>query len=151
MSINALDKKILMRLQEGLSLNAKPYEELAFNLGVTELEVLDSVRKLNEEGFLKRIDFRLDLKKIGIESTLVGCKVPKEQLEQAKNVISSCKNVTHNYLRKHDYNMWFTLSAGSLGKMKRLLSIMRERINSDDLVSFRTKNILKLGFRLNAK
>ena len=41
---------------------------------------------------------------------LVAAKVDAEHPHRAAQVINSHPGVTHNYLRNHDFNLWFTLA-----------------------------------------
>ncbi len=41
---------------------------------------------------------------------LVAAKVDAEYPHRAAQVINSHPGVTHNYLRNHDFNLWFTLA-----------------------------------------
>jgi DNA-binding Lrp family transcriptional regulator len=49
--------------------------------------------------------------------------VPPEQLEQFAEVVNRHPGVTHNYLRRHRYNVWFTLIAES---EEKLIGILEE-------------------------
>ncbi|MBU1924272.1 MAG: Lrp/AsnC family transcriptional regulator [Candidatus Omnitrophica bacterium] len=151
---NLLDKKdkdIMIMLQEGLPLTLTPYKDIADKLGMPEDEMIHRARRLKDMGLIKRIDFRLDLRKMGFASTLVACSVPEKDIQNAKDVILKCGNVTHNYLRRHKFNMWFTLSAGSMDKLKKALIELKEKLHASPMLSFQTKDILKLGFRLDVK
>ena len=41
---------------------------------------------------------------------LVAAKVDPEHPYRAAKVINSHPGVSHNYLRNHEFNMWFTLA-----------------------------------------
>jgi DNA-binding Lrp family transcriptional regulator len=138
----------LILLQEGLPLTARPYRDAGGRLGLSEDEIISRIRKLKEKGIIKRIDFRLNLKKLGMVNTLVACKVSDTQIPSAKDIILNCRNVTHNYLREHELNMWFTLGAASNTGLGNLLVELKERLRVERLVSFMTKRVFKLGFRL---
>lgn len=145
------DAEVLMILQEGMPVTKRPYKETADMLGIPEGELILRVKNLKEMGLIKRIDFRFDLERLGLVSTLVACRIPKREIPRAKDIISDCKNVTHNYLRKHKLNMWFTLNAASFEELRNLLVILKEKLRPDKILSFQTKKIFKLGFRLNVK
>ena len=52
----------------------------------------------------------MDSRKIGFYSTLCAVQVPEDKIEAVAAVINQLPGVTHNYLRDHDYNIWFTLT-----------------------------------------
>ncbi|MEE8360158.1 MAG: AsnC family transcriptional regulator [Candidatus Omnitrophota bacterium] len=145
------DGKLIIALQEGMPIISRPYKEMADRLGISEDEAITRVKKLKEAGLIKRIDFRLDLKRMGLATTLVACKIPEREIQRAKEIILNCGNVTHNYLRDHDLNMWFTLSAASTDRLRDLLVGLKERLKADRMLSLQTKNVFKLGFRLKVK
>lgn len=149
--MDAIDNKILMELQKGLPITARPYDAIAKKLGINIYDVLARVQGFKDSGIIRRIDFRIDLKNMGVRSTLVACQVPKDNIEEAKRIIDKCENVSHNYLRKHKYNMWFTLSAGSSERLEELINNIEKQLNIGKLLCFNTKKIFKLGFKLDAK
>ena len=145
------DRQLLKRLQEGIPVATRPYKEMADILGIAEDELILRLKRLKERGLIKRIDFRLNLQGLGFSSTLVAWRVPKKDIPKAKEIISSCKNVTHNYLRQHELNMWFTLSAASRDKLQELLASLKERVKPEQMLSFQTEKTVKLGFCLNVE
>jgi DNA-binding Lrp family transcriptional regulator len=150
-TIDNTDRELIIALQKGLPITSRPYKEVANRFKLSEDDVIARVSKLKSMELIKRIDFRLDLKKAGVATTLIACKIPEDKIQDAKNIILNCKNVSHNYLRKHDFNMWFTLSADSAEKLDELLTDLKNKLDAEGFLSFPTKNVFKLGFRLNVK
>ena len=145
------DRQLLMRLQEGIPVATRPYKEMADILGLGEDELILRLKRFKEMGLIKRIDFRLNFQGLGFASTLVACRVLRKDIPKAKEIISSCKNVTHNYLRQHELNMWFTLSAASRDKLQELLASLKERVKPEQMLSFQTEKTVKLGFCLDVE
>jgi len=143
------DKRVLMALQGSIPISDRPFKEMADSVGLDEDDLIERVNRLKDTGLLKRIDFRLNFDKLGIASTLVGCRIPEDELDRAKETISACRNITHNYLRKHRLNMWFTLSAVSEEALNSLLAKLRNDLGVDEMISFPTRNRLKMGFSLD--
>lgn len=143
------DKLLVMALQDGLPITARPFKNVAEKLCMREDEAILRLKRLKKTGLVKRVDFRVNFKKIGLVSTLVACRVPRKKIPEAKEIISDCKNVTHNYLRKDNLNMWFTLSAESPEALRILLFKLKQRLKADKLLTLQTKKIFKLDFRLN--
>lgn len=146
--MDSKDRKLILALQEGIPIASKPYRVIGVRLGASEEEVISRVKKLKDTGLIKRIDLRVDLKRVGFVTTLVACKIPDKEIRKAKDVILNYRNVTHNYLRKHELNMWFTLNAASLDKLRDLLADLKKVLKVERMLSFQTKNKFKLRFHL---
>ena len=148
-NIDAKDRQVLTALQAGIPISDRPFKDMAAGVGIDEDDLINRIAGFKETGILKRIDFRLNFDKLGIASTLVGCRISADKLARAKETIAACRNVTHNYLRKHRLNMWFTLSAISEEKLTSLLAKLRNDLGADEMISFPTRNRLKSGFGLD--
>ncbi|BBD08651.1 AsnC family transcriptional regulator [Desulfovibrio ferrophilus] len=103
-----LDRKILGVIQSGFPLEARPYAVMGKDLGLTETEVLARVRALKESGVIRRIGANFQSGKLGWHSTLCAAKVPDEAFDDFVAVVNAHPGVTHNYLRDHEFNVWFT-------------------------------------------
>lgn len=148
----AMDKKtkaLLLLLQDGMPICAQPYQALGEKAGLSEEEVISRLEYLRKSEILKRVDFSLDTRKLGLVSTLVGCRIPKKEISRASRVIAGYGNITHNYLRQHRLNMWFTLNAPSQNRLKSTLRTLKNDLRAEELVSLPTEKVYKLKLRLN--
>lgn len=50
-----IDKTILTCIQEGLDIEKRPFLALAQRINITEDEVIDRIKKLKEEGYIRRL------------------------------------------------------------------------------------------------
>ncbi len=107
--LNAADKKILDILQSNFPLSSRPYKVIGDEIGMEEEEVLANVLNLKKQGIIRRLGANFQSKKLGFRSTLCAAKVPDDKLDLFIQEVNAKKGVTHNYLRKHEYNVWFTL------------------------------------------
>ncbi len=57
----------------------------------------------------------------------MAARVPPERLAEVAAVVSEAPAVTHNYGRRHSYNLWFTLTAESEAEIERILAGLRAR------------------------
>lgn len=71
---------------------------------------------MRESGLIRRLGANFQSAKLGFRSTLCAAKVPEEQLEQFIAEVNAIPGVTHNYLRNHSYNIWFTLIGPFVGR-----------------------------------
>ncbi len=60
-------------------------------------------------------------------STLLAAQVPPDKFEMFVKTVNDCPGVTHNYERKHAYNVWFTLIASSMPEKKRIIDELTEK------------------------
>jgi len=107
--MDATDKRILDRIQSGFPIAPRPYETIGREVGLTEAETLARVRALKAQGIIRRIGANFQSAKIGFKSTLCAASVPPEKLDAFIRVVNAHPGVTHNYLRAHDINVWFTM------------------------------------------
>ena len=68
------------------------------------------VQELLDKRIIREITPIFDTRALGYQSMLVAAKVDAEHPHRAAKVINSHPGVTHNYLRNHDFNLWFTLA-----------------------------------------
>ncbi|MFP4072373.1 MAG: siroheme decarboxylase subunit alpha [Desulfovibrionales bacterium] len=106
--MDTLDRKILDIIQTGYPLVPRPYEAIGIEVGLTEAETLARVRALTQKGVIRRIGANFQSRKLGWRSTLCAARVPEDKLDEFVAEVNSHPGVTHNYLREHEYNVWFT-------------------------------------------
>ncbi|ADG82004.1 putative transcriptional regulator, AsnC family [Thermincola potens JR] len=149
--MDSLDKQLLTLIQSNFPITPEPFKELALTLGTTEEDVISRLQKLKEEGIIRRIGGIFDSQKLGYFSTLCAIKVPEERIDEVAELINSYPGVTHNYLRQHEYNMWFTLIAPSSQAAEDILEEMRRRTGIKDLINLPAINFfkIKVNFNLN--
>ncbi|SHK70861.1 Lrp/AsnC family transcriptional regulator [Fibrobacter sp. UWB12] len=116
-----LSQKLLAIIQDCFPLVERPYKALAEMLNVSEQDVFDEVEKMRASGVIRRIGGVYDSKKLGFISRLCAGKVPASSLdfsaephsqtpmEKFAAVVMSEPAITHNYIRSHEYNVWFTV------------------------------------------
>ncbi len=107
--LDLIDKRLLDIIQTEFPLVSRPYAALGEQLGITEEEALNRVRRMKTSKLIRRMGANFQSAKLGFRSTLCAAKVPEEQLDSFVAEVNSHPGVTHNYLRDHAYNIWFTL------------------------------------------
>lgn len=105
-----LEQRLLNDFQHGIPLSPTPYADIAKQLGVYELTVLENLRRLQTEGVISRVGAVFRPNRIGV-STLAAMAVPDEELDAVAAIVSSFDEVNHNYARNHHYNLWFVVVA----------------------------------------
>ncbi|MEI7880595.1 MAG: AsnC family transcriptional regulator, partial [bacterium] len=108
---NEVDARLLVILQQGLPITARPFASIGEGLGLSEATVLERVRALFESGVARRFGAVFESGKLGYLSTLCAVDIPAGELEAATARISSHPGITHCYEREGHPNLWFTMTA----------------------------------------
>ena len=108
--LDELDRKLLNLLQGSFPIASRPYAHVAELAGVPEQEVLTRTKRLLDERIIREITPIFDTRVLGYSSMLVAAKVDPENPWRAAKIINSHPGVSHNYLRDHDFNLWFTVA-----------------------------------------
>jgi DNA-binding Lrp family transcriptional regulator len=124
--MDEIDRDIINAIQSDYPITSRPYLELGKRFEMTESEVLERVKRLKESGIIRRIGANFNSKKLDFTSTLCAAKVPKEKLAGFVTKVNSYSGVTHNYLRDHEYNVWFTFIAPSMATVEKALREISE-------------------------
>jgi len=109
--MNQKEKLILKTLQSDFPIVKHPYRALARRLGISRASLLLAIKSLKEKGTIRRIGAVLSAKHVGYTSVLIGLSVPEKKTQRAALLINRSRNVSHNYLRDSEFNIWFTYSA----------------------------------------
>ncbi len=121
------DRALLNEIQSNFPVASRPYEVLGAKLDLSEQEVLDRIYRLRTEGIIRRIGASINSRKIGFVSTLLAAKASGDKFEKFVDLVNGCDGVTHNYLRKHEYNVWFTLISPSESHKRRVIDELVEK------------------------
>ncbi|TFH87696.1 Lrp/AsnC family transcriptional regulator [Billgrantia azerbaijanica] len=108
--LDAADRRIVNRLQQGLPLVASPYAVVAAELALTEGELLYRLERLLEAGVLSRFGPMYHAERLGGGLTLAALAVPEADFERVVAIVNAFPEVAHNYRREHRLNMWFVLA-----------------------------------------
>jgi DNA-binding Lrp family transcriptional regulator len=148
--LDETDKKLLNLMQGRFPIERRPFAAVAAAAGLTEDEVLARVGRLSDERIIREITPIFDTRALGYESMLVAAKVDSENPQRAARFINSHPGVTHNYLRNHDFNLWFTLAVepGSPLGMQGTLDVMAEKTGAESIRQLPTLKLFKIRMDL---
>lgn len=116
-----IDRKLLNEIQSNFPLTQRPYKDLGIRLNCSEDNILKRIERLKKKGIIRRIGGNLDSQRIGFTTTLCAAKVPDDTIEKFVRVVNEHPGVTHNYLRDHHYNIWFTFVAPNMKIINRYI------------------------------
>jgi DNA-binding Lrp family transcriptional regulator len=153
MGMDDLDRRILDALQRDFPLSERPFDTLAQRLGLDPDLLWRRVEALQESGVIRRLGASLDSRKLGFHSTLAAVRVRPDLVDQAAEVIGQHPEVTHSYLRDHEFNIWFTIIAPDEEKIDTILGAIRAELSLEpsDVLNLPMKRLFKLDARFQAQ
>jgi len=148
-SLDDMDRRLLNRMQEDFPLVAQPYAALGQALGIPEEDVLARIARLRQERIVRQISAIFDTRALGYHSTLVAMQFSPDRLDAAAALISAHPGVSHNYERKHRYNLWFTLAVPPWQDVEEAAVRLGERAGALVTRVLPTLRLFKIGVRLD--
>lgn len=128
--LSALEKHLLNDFQHDFPLDSRPYKKIADELGTTEEVVIDTLKQLQERGYVSRVGAVFRANSIGA-STLAAMTIPENELENVAAMINEYSEVNHNYLREHHFNIWFVLTASDEHTLNAVIDDIEHRTGHD--------------------
>jgi DNA-binding Lrp family transcriptional regulator len=108
-TLSELDRQLLNSLQRDFPLQSRPFRALAEEHGLAEQEIVERLSALEKQGLIGRFGAVFNHHRAGA-STLVALAVPEEAIEETAELINDFDGINHNYLREHEFNMWFVVT-----------------------------------------
>jgi siroheme decarboxylase len=108
--LDEADRKLLNLMQGSFELTRRPFAHVAALAGLAEDEVMARVQRLLDKRIVREITPIFDTRALGYQSMLVAAKVDPGHPHRAAKIINAHPGVTHNYLRNHAFNLWFTIA-----------------------------------------
>jgi siroheme decarboxylase len=144
------DRRVLNLMQSRFVLEPRPYAAVAREAELTEAEVLARVQRLLDERIIRQVTPIYDTRAFGYGSMLVAAKVDPENPWRPAKVINSHPGVSHNYLRNHEFNMWFTLAVEEDSKLglQGTLDLLQELTGAESIRQLPTLKLFKIRMDL---
>jgi len=119
--LDALDKRIVNRLQEGFPISESPYAEVAAELDTDAAMLMARIDALLDAGVLTRFGPLYHAEQLGGGLTLAALSVMPEDFERVAAQVNAFPEVAHNYARDHELNMWFVLATETPERIQKTL------------------------------
>ncbi len=148
--LDELDKRLLNLLQGRFPLEPRPFLRVAELAETDEDEVLRRTQRLVDERIIRQVTPIFDTRVLGYSSMLVAAKVDPENPHRAARAINAHPGVTHNYLRNHDFNMWFTIAtepSSALG-VEGTLEVLGHEAGAESMRQLPTIKLFKIRMDL---
>jgi DNA-binding Lrp family transcriptional regulator len=105
-----LDRRLLNLMQGSFPVARRPYQHVAAEAGMPEAAAIARVGELIDQRIIRQVTPIFDTRALGYSSMLVAAKVDPENPWRAASAINAHPGVSHNYLRNHEFNIWFTIA-----------------------------------------
>jgi siroheme decarboxylase len=145
-----LDRKLLNLMQGSFPIAARPYGHVAALAEISEGEAMERVQRLLQQRIIRQVTPIFDTRALGYSSMLVAAKVDPENPHRAARVINEHPGVSHNYLRNHDFNLWFTIATepdSRLG-LQRTLEVLAHEAGATSMRELPTLRLFKIRMDL---
>jgi siroheme decarboxylase len=144
------DRRLMNLLQSSFPMQREPYALLASEAELEVDELMTRTQRLLDKRIIREITPIFDTRALGYSSMLVAAKVDSANPQRAAKVVNSHPGVSHNYLRTHDFNLWFTIATppdSELGLEGTLAAIQRET-GAESMRELPTLTLFKINMNL---
>jgi DNA-binding Lrp family transcriptional regulator len=148
--LDETDKRLMNLLQSSFPIDPEPFALIASEAELELDDVLARTRRLLAGRIIREITPIFDTRALGYESMLVAAQVDGEHPQRAAQIVNSHPGVSHNYLRTHDFNLWFTIATppdSELGLRGTLEALMRET-GAESMRELPTLTLFKINMNL---
>jgi DNA-binding Lrp family transcriptional regulator len=144
------DKRLMNLLQSNFPLATEPFAQLAAEHDLDLDDLMTRTDRLVRERIIREITPIFDTRALGFDSMLVAAKVDSEHPQRAAKIINSHPGVSHNYLRTHEFNLWFTIATppdSELG-VQGTLDVLQELTGAESIRQLPTLKLFKINMNL---
>ena len=127
------------------------------NSVISEQKVFEAVERLRTSGVIRRIGGVYDSKRLGFISRLCAGKVPaslidfsaepheQTAMEKFAAAVNEIPAITHNYIRSHEYNVWFTVIAENKDQIQAIVDKLCAATDLHDVHVLSAKRKFKIN------
>ena len=132
------DHEILRVIQDGVPVTREPFKEAADKLGMTQEELVERVKAMNENGLIRRFSANINQRKLGITANaVVVWNIPEEKMEAAVPVFLERGEISHIYERRvypgrWEYNLYTVVHDYDRESVERFAKKIADEIGVDD-------------------
>jgi DNA-binding Lrp family transcriptional regulator len=148
--IDETDKRLMNVLQSRFPLHPRPFEQVAALSELSKDEAMERTQRLLDDRIIREITPIFDTPALGYQSMLVAAKVDSDNPHRAAQVINEHPGVSHNYLRNHPFNLWFTIAVApdsQLG-LDGTLAVLKQRSGAESMRQLPTITMFKINMNL---
>ncbi len=120
--MDAMDRRIINDLQDGFPISERPFAEVAKKMDLNEDELIERLGRLCDDGTLNRFGPMYNAENLGGAVTLAAIKVPDDRFDEITERVNAHPEVSQNYAREDDLNMWFVISTETPGRIAKVIA-----------------------------
>lgn len=106
-NVQEVDRRLIAAIQGGLPLVAEPYRAVGETIGLSEQEVIERIRRLREEGVIKRMGVVVRHHELGYRANaMVVWDVPDDRVTSLGECMGRFEFVTLCYRRRRYLPDW---------------------------------------------
>jgi siroheme decarboxylase len=148
--LDETDKRLMNLLQSSYPLEPRPFDAIATKAELDPDEVKTRTQRLLDERIIREITPIFDTRALGYSSMLVAAKVDSANPHRPAQIINSHPGVSHNYLRTHEFNLWFTIATppdSELG-LEGTLEALQRLTGAESIRQLPTLQLFKINMNL---
>ena len=148
--LDETDKRLMNMLQSNFPLDPEPFALVAAAAELELGDVLARTQRLLDGRIIREITPIFDTRALGYESMLVAAKVDADNPQRAAQAVNAHPGVSHNYLRTHDFNLWFTIATPPDSKLglHGTLEALMEETGAESMRELPTLTLFKINMNL---
>jgi DNA-binding Lrp family transcriptional regulator len=148
--LDDVDRRLLNLMQGSFPIAPRPYAHVAELGDIAEDEAMARVQHLLDKRIVRQVTPIFDTRALGYSSMLVAAKVDPEHPHRAAQIINAHPGVSHNYLRNHEFNLWFTIATepdSTLG-LEGTLEVLAREAGAESVRQLPTLKLFKIRMDL---
>ena len=128
-TLSSSEKAAISEIQQDIPLLSRPFDAMAEHVGMEVNEFLRCCRRLKERGVMRRFGASIRHQNVGFAANAMVCwRVPPLRVEEAGEMMSVFREVSHCYERKTNQSWPYNVFTMIHGKTKEGLQRTIERI-----------------------
>lgn len=144
------DKRLMNLMQSEFPLVPEPYAAIAEKAELPVDDVMARTKRLLDNRIIREITPIFDTRALGYDSMLVAAKVDEQYPHRPAEIINAHPGVSHNYLRTHEFNLWFTIATppdSELG-LQGTLDVLQKQTGAESIRQLPTLTMFKINMNL---
>ena len=148
--LDELDKKLANVLQSNFPLVPEPWPDIAARAETSVEDAIERTQRMLDGRIIREITPIFDTRALGYSSMLVAAKIDPEHPHRAAQIVNSHPGVSHNYLRTHEFNLWFTIATPPDSKLglQGTLEVLQELTGAESIRQLPTLVLFKINMNL---